>query len=188
MSNKIRLRFAPSPTGFVHLGNLHTALFDFLAAKSLGGKLLLRVEDTDQERKVEGAIEKMIEVMDWAGISFDEGPEPIKKGEFGPYVQTERLDIYQKYVKELLDKGEAYYCFCTKERLENLREEQQAAKLPPRYDRACRELTREEAEKRIAAGEKFVIRQKMPLSGEVVVRDELRGDTKFPLLIWKIKS
>ncbi len=180
MSDKIRLRFAPSPTGFVHLGNLRTALFDFLAAKSMGGKLILRVEDTDQERKVEGAIEKMMEVMDWAGISFDEGPEPIRKGEFGPYVQTERLDIYQKYVKELLDKGEAYYCFCAKERLENLREEQQAAKLPPRYDRACRELTREEAKKRIAAGEKFVIRQKMPLTGEVVVRDELRGDTKFP--------
>ncbi|MFA5248495.1 MAG: glutamate--tRNA ligase [Patescibacteria group bacterium] len=172
MSNKIRLRFAPSPTGFVHLGNLHTALFDFLAAKSMGGKLILRIEDTDQERKVEGAVEKMIEVLAWAGITFDEGP----------YTQTERLEIYQKYIKELLNKGEAYYCFCSKERLDNLREEQQAKKMPPRYDRACRNLSHEEAEKRIALGEKFVIRQKMPLEGEVVVRDELRGDTKFPAI------
>jgi glutamyl-tRNA synthetase len=179
MNNKIRLRFAPSPTGFLHIGGLRTALFDYLIAKSLGGKLFLRIEDTDQKREVEGAAEKLIEILDWCGIKFDEGPH--LGGDYGPYTQTERLDIYKKYTQELLDKGEAYYCFCTEERLVQMRADQEAMKKPPRYDRHCRYLSREEVEKRIAAGEKYVIRHKLPLTGGITVHDELRGDLKFEI-------
>jgi len=174
---KIRTRFAPSPTGYLHIGGLRTALFSYLTAKSGGGEAILRIEDTDRKRYVEGAVEKLIAILDWAGIKFDEGPHV--GGDYGPYIQTERLDIYSKYVDELLEKGEAYHCFCAPERLQKMREEQQAKKLPPRYDRACRNLGAREAEKRIKAGEKYVIRQKMPLTGEVVVHDELRGEIKF---------
>jgi len=175
--NNIRLRFAPSPTGFLHIGNLRTALFGYLIAQNLGGKFILRIEDTDQKREVDDAVDKLLEVLNWIGIDFAEGPH--LGGPFAPYTQTERLDIYQKYIKELLDKGLAYHCFCSAERLEEMREKQTAAKLAPRYDRACRDLTAEEVEKRIAQGEKYVIRQKMPLTGEVVVYDELRGEIKF---------
>jgi glutamyl-tRNA synthetase len=177
MSTNIRLRFAPSPTGFLHIGSLRTVLFDYLIAKTLCGKLILRIEDTDQKREVEGAVEGLINILDWIGIKFDEGPHI--GGEFGPYTQSERIEIYKEYTEILLKKGEAYHCFCTPERLTKMREAQQAEKRPPRYDRACRELSREEVEKRIKAGEKFVIRQKMPLDGEVIVHDELRGDIKF---------
>jgi glutamyl-tRNA synthetase len=177
MSTNIRLRFAPSPTGFLHIGSLRTVLFDYLITKTLGGKLILRIEDTDQKREVEGAVEGLSNILDWIGIKFDEGPHI--GGEFGPYTQSERMEIYKEYTEVLLKKGAAYHCFCTAERLTKMREAQQAEKKPPRYDRACRELSKEEVEKRIKAGEKFVIRQKMPLDGEVVVRDELRGDIKF---------
>jgi len=177
MSTNIRLRFAPSPTGFLHIGSLRTVLFDYLVTKTLGGKLILRIEDTDQKREVEGAVKGLINILDWIGIKFDEGPHI--GGEFGPYTQSERMEIYKEYTEVLLKKGAAYHCFCTAERLTKMREAQQARKLPPRYDRACRELSKEEVEKRIKAGEKFVIRQKMPLDGEVVVHDELRGDIKF---------
>lgn len=144
----------------------------------MNGKFILRIEDTDQERKVEGAIEGLLDIIDWLGIKFDEGPHV--GGDFGPYVQSERLDIYKKYIQDLIDKGEAYYCFCTPERLQKIREDQQKQKLPPRYDRACRDLSPEEIKNRINAGEKYVIRQKMPLKGEVIVYDELRGEIKFP--------
>ena len=174
---KIRLRFAPSPTGFLHIGSLRTVLFDYLIAKTLNGKLILRVEDTDRKRQVQGAVESLIDILAWVGIKFDEGPH--LGGEFGPYTQSERREIYKEHVKTLLKKGAAYRCFCTAERLTEMRERQQAEKKPPRYDRACRELTREEVEKRIKSGEKFVIRQTMPLDGEIVVYDELRGDIKF---------
>ena len=177
MSTNIRLRFAPSPTGFLHIGSLRTVLFDYLITKTLGGKLILRIEDTDQKREVEGAVEGLSNILDWIGIKFDEGPHI--GGEFGPYTQSERMEIYKEYTEVLLKKGAAYHCFCTAERLTKMREAQQAEKKPPRYDRACRELSKEEVEKRIKAGEKFVIRQKMPLDGEVVVHDELRGDIKF---------
>lgn len=176
MSN-VRVRFAPSPTGFLHIGSLRAVLFDYLTAKALGGKLILRIEDTDQKRQVEGAVEGLIDILNWAGIEFDEGPHV--GGKYGPYVQTERLEIYKKYSEELLKEGKAYRCFCSEERLKQMRENQQAAKLPPRYDRTCRDLTEAEINKKIQAGEKFVIRQKMPLDGEVVVHDELRGDIKF---------
>jgi len=175
--NQIRLRFAPSPTGFLHVGNLRTALFGYLIAKNLGGKFILRIEDTDQKREVNDAVDKLLNILNWIDIKFDEGPH--LGGPYAPYTQTERLDIYQKYTQELLDRGLAYHCFCSAERLESMRNEQAANKLAPRYDRHCRDLSQEEVAKRIAQGEKYVIRQKMPLTGEVTVYDELRGEIKF---------
>jgi len=176
---EVRVRFAPSPTGFLHIGSLRTVLFDYLIAKSLNGKLILRIEDTDQKRKVEGAEEKLIDILNWVGIEFDEGPHV--GGDFGPYVQTQKLEIYNKYIQELIDKGGAYHCFCTEERLQELRNEQQSNKLPPRYDKKCRDLTKKEVEQKIANGEKFVIRQKMPHDGVIKVFDELRGEIVFKL-------
>lgn len=175
--NKARIRFAPSPTGFLHIGSLRTVLFDFLIARSLKGDLILRIEDTDQKREVEGAVENLISTMDWLNINFDEGPHV--GGNYGPYVQSQRLNIYKQYTDELLERGGAYRCFCTPERLQEMRDKQAAKKLPPRYDRRCRDLSQEEANEKLAKGETYVIRQKMPLSGEVIVHDELRGDIKF---------
>lgn len=177
--DKIRTRFAPSPTGFLHMGSLRTIIFGYLVSKTEGrdGKFILRIEDTDQKRKVEGAVEKIIEIIDWLGIKFDEGPHI--GGDYGPYIQTERLDIYKSYIDELVTKGQAYYCFCTSERLERMRSGQAEKKLPPRYDRCCRDLSKEEISERIKAGESYVIRQKMPLEGEILAHDELRGDIKF---------
>ena len=174
---KVRLRLAPSPTGFLHLGNLRTALFGYLLAKSMQGSFVLRIEDTDQKREVAGAVDSLLKILKWVGIEFDEGPH--KPGNYGPYVQSQRQDIYKEYIKLLLEKGGAYYCFCTPERLRNMRDEQQAKKQAPRYDRTCRNLTPEEIRKRKAAGEKFVIRQKMPMQGEIKVFDELRGEISF---------
>ena len=174
---KIRTRFAPSPTGYLHIGSLRTALFAFLTAKSQGGEFILRIEDTDQKRLVEGAAENLVKTLEWAEIKFDESP--LNPGKFGPYIQSERQDIYDKYKNILLEKKEAYHCFCTPERLQKMREEQQKNKKPPRYDRACRNLSEKEVEQKIKAGESYVIRQKMPLDGEVIVHDELRGEIKF---------
>jgi glutamyl-tRNA synthetase len=173
----IRVRFAPSPTGFLHIGSLRTALFTYLIARSGGGKCILRIEDTDQEREVEGAVTSLIEVLRWVGITFDEGPHV--GGQYGPYTQTERLHIYDRYVRILLEKGEAYRCFCTAERLKTMREEQQAKKLPTQYDKRCRNLGEDEVRKRLNSGESFVVRQKMPLEGEVIVYDEIRGEIRF---------
>ncbi|MDD4901134.1 MAG: glutamate--tRNA ligase [Patescibacteria group bacterium] len=177
MSTTVRVRFAPSPTGFLHIGNLRVALFDYLTAKTLNGKLILRIEDTDQKREVAGAVDSLIDILNWAGIKFDEGPR--QGGNYGPYVQSQRKQIYQEQAAALLKKGGAYRCFCGEDKLKTMREEQQAKKLPPRYDRTCRDLTDKQALKKVLAGEKFVIRQKMPLSGEIIVHDELRGDIKF---------
>jgi glutamyl-tRNA synthetase len=176
-TNKIRFRFAPSPTGFLHVGSLRTVLFGYLAAKSLGGKFILRIEDTDRKREVAGAVEGLIDILDWVGLSFDEGPHV--GGGYGPYVQSERQEIYDKYAKELLDRGGAYRCFCTPERLEQMRKDQQANKLPPRYDRHCRELDNTKIKSLLKANTPYVIRQKMPLQGEVKVHDELRGEIIF---------
>ena len=146
----VKVRFAPSPTGFVHIGSLRTALYNYLFAKRMGGEYLLRVEDTDQTRLVEGAIENMLQAMRWAGVNhtegvmLDENGNIVQKGENGPYIQSERLDIYKKYIQELLDNGKAYYCFCTKERLDEVREKQKEAGETPRYDGHCRDLTQEE--------------------------------------------
>ncbi|MEA3464308.1 MAG: glutamate--tRNA ligase [Patescibacteria group bacterium] len=177
MKKSIRARFAPSPTGYLHIGSLRTALFCYLTAKNLGGKLILRIEDTDQKREVKGAVDGLIKILNWVGIKFDEGP--YIGGNYGPYIQSQRIDIYKKYAEELLKTGKAYRCFCAQERLQKMRQDQQARKLPPRYDRACRDLSEVEIEKRIKKHEKFVIRQKIPLKGEVMVHDELRGDIRF---------
>ena len=177
MTDKIRIRFAPSPTGFLHIGNFRVALFDYLIARSLGGELILRIEDTDSKREVEGAAEKLIKVLEDFNIKFDEGPHI--GGPYAPYTQSERLDIYNKYADELLEAGKVYRCFCTEERLAEMRAEQEANKLAPRYDRLCRNLSKEESDQRAAAGEPFVIRQKMPLEGKITVHDELRGDITF---------
>jgi glutamyl-tRNA synthetase len=174
---KVRTRFAPSPTGYLHLGGLHTVLFAYLLAKSQGGQILFRIEDTDSKREVEGAREKLIEILARLGFTFDEGP--TEGGDFGPYIQSERQEIYQRYADEAVAKGIAYPCFCSAERLQAVREEQQAQKLPPRYDRCCRDLDPDIAKARIAAGESFVLRQKMPDEGELVVHDYLRGDITF---------
>lgn len=175
--NKIRLRLAPSPTGFLHIGNLRTALFGYLLAKSMDGQFILRIEDTDEKREVAGAAESLVKVLNWIGIGFDEGPH--LGGAYGPYIQSERKEIYHKYIEELLTRDGAYHCFCSADDLTKMREEQQAEKLPPRYDRRCRNLSKEEVAKRIAAGETYIIRQKLPLDGEVIVHDELRGDISF---------
>lgn len=165
----VRTRFAPSPTGFVHVGSLRTALYTYLFAKHNDGKCILRIEDTDQNRLTEGAVENIIKVMHWAGIDFDEGPHV--GGEFGPYVQSEKLSIYMKYALQLVEQGHAYYCTCTRERLEQMRERQIAAKQPPAYDRHCRSLNIKPKD-----GEPYVIRMKVPLTGEVTFHDLIRGD------------
>lgn len=177
MADKIRLRFAPSPTGFLHIGNLRSAMFGYLLAKSWKGKFILRIEDTDQKREVPGATDKLLSILSWVGIKFDEGPG--LGGEFEPYIQTQRLDIYRKLANDLIASGHAYRCFCSEERLTEMRNKQQENKQAPRYDRLCRQLSTEEIEEKIKAGYKYVIRQKMPLEGEVKVYDELRGEIVF---------
>lgn len=174
MSASVRVRFAPSPTGFLHVGGLRTALYNFLFARHNSGQFLLRIEDTDQSRKVEGAVENLIETLRWAGIEYDEGPG--KDGGCGPYTQSERLPIYHEHVKRLVSEGNAYHCFCTQERLEQVRKQQQAMKLPPAYDRHCRDLPREESDKRRQAGEPNVIRMKVPIGGEMTFKDLIRGN------------
>lgn len=156
MSNSVRTRFAPSPTGFMHIGNLRTGLYAYLFAKSKGGDFILRIEDTDQERKVEGAVDMIYRTLETAGITYDEGPD--KDAGFGPYVQTERMGIYKEYAEKLVELGGAYYCFCDKERLESLKDENGVHT----YDKHCRNLSREEVARRLAAGEPYVIRQKVP--------------------------
>lgn len=149
----VRVRFAPSPTGFVHVGGLRTALYNYLFAKARGGTYLLRIEDTDQERFVEGAIENMLISLKWAGIQHTEGVvldeqgHVAEAGSKGPYIQSQRLDIYRSHIDPLLDSGHAYRCFCSKERLEAVREKSRLEKGTPRYDGHCRHLTSDEAEK-----------------------------------------
>src|SRR3989339_1087978 len=165
----IKTRFAPSPTGFLHVGGLRTALYSYLIAKQNKGKFILRIEDTDQKRSVEGGVENIVNSLHWAGIVPDEGP----------FFQSKRLDIYKKYADELVANGQAYYCFCTSERLEEVREYQQKNKLAPGYDGHCREIDLVEAKKRVVAGEAHVIRMKMPQEGETIFTDLIRGEVKF---------
>ncbi|WP_170834862.1 glutamate--tRNA ligase [Natronincola peptidivorans] len=176
----VRVRFAPSPTGFVHIGSLRTALYNYLLAKKHGGEYLLRIEDTDQSRLVEGAIENLLSSMEWVGINHDEGitmvdGELIEKGDYGPYVQSQRLDTYKAYIKNLLDSGDAYHCFCSKERLDEVREKQKSLGLTAKYDGHCRSLTEEEVEKRVKAGDTYVIRLKLPENKDIVFDDAVRG-------------
>ena len=172
----IRTRFAPSPTGFMHVGNLRTALYEYLVAKHSGGTFVLRIEDTDRERYVEGATQVIYDTMAIAGLKHDEGPDI--GGEYGPYVQSERLSMYKPYAEQLIKEGKAYRCFCTKERLESLREN--AADGIGGYDRHCRDLSEEEIEANLKAGIPYVIRQKMPLDGETSYHDYVYGDITFP--------
>lgn len=173
---KTRTRFAPSPTGFMHIGNLRTAIFEYLVAKHDGGDFILRVEDTDQERKVEGAINFIYDTLRLCNIEINEGPN--NEGEFGPYIQSERVELYKHYAEELVKMGKAYYCFCTEETLEEMREDANKKNIPFLYDGRCSRLSQEEIEKRIAAGEKYVIRQRMPKEGISVVNDIVYGDIK----------
>lgn len=163
-------RFAPSPTGYMHIGNLRTALYSFLIAKHDDGKFILRIEDTDRERLVEGATDIIKSTLAITGLRYDEGPDV--GGEHGPYVQSERKEIYMEYAKKLVDLGAAYYCFCSKERLEELHSEDATGG----YDRHCRNLSKEEVEKKLAAGIPFVIRQKMPLEGTTTYYDSVFGE------------
>ena len=163
-------RFAPSPTGYMHIGNLRTALYSYLISKHEGGKFILRIEDTDRERLVEGATDVIKSTLSITGLKYDEGPDV--GGDHGPYVQSERKEIYMEYAKKLVDLGFAYYCFCTKERLEALHEEDAVGG----YDRHCRNLSKEEVEANLKAGIPFVIRQKMPLEGVTTYHDEVFGD------------
>ena len=174
--NRVRTRFAPSPTGRMHVGNLRTALYAYLIAKHENGDFMLRIEDTDQERFVEGATEIIYRTMDKAGLAHDEGPD--KDGGFGPYVQSERMKtgIYMEHAKELVEKGEAYYCFCEKERLETLKTEIVEGKEIMMYDKRCLSLPKEEVEANLAAGKPFVIRQNIPKEGTTTFHDELYGD------------
>ena len=149
----VRTRFAPSPTGYLHIGGLRTALYAYLFAKKNNGKFILRIEDTDLERYVPGAVEIICRTLKDAGLTYDEGPDV--GGDCGPYMQSERKDLYMKYAKQLIDSGDAYYCFCTKERLEQLHKDGAV-----KYDKHCMHIPREEAEKRIAAGEKLRYRQR----------------------------
>lgn len=168
-----RTRFAPSPTGFMHIGNLRTAIFEYLVAKHEGGKFILRIEDTDQTRKVDGAIDFIYNTLKLCNIKIDEGPN--NDGGYGPYIQSERLDIYKKYAEELVKMGKAYYCFCTEEELEDMRKKAEDRHRPFMYDGRCSHLGEEETKKRIAEGRPYVIRQKMPKYGTSVVHDVVYG-------------
>ncbi len=171
---KVRTRFAPSPTGFMHIGNLRTALYAYLYAKHNGGDFILRIEDTDSARYVEGAVDIIYSTLKKAGIEHDEGPD--KDGGMGPYIQSERKSLYKKYAELLVEKGGAYYCFCDKERLETLKDENGVG----RYDKHCLSLTKEEIAQKIAAGEPYVIRQNIPAEGVSTYHDMVFGEITVP--------
>ncbi len=173
-----RVRFAPSPTGYLHVGGLRTALYNYLFAKNKGGEFILRIEDTDRNRFVEGAVENLIETLKWSGLDFDEGPE--KGGDFGPYMQSKRLEIYKKYATKLVEEGKAYHCFCSAERLTALREEQQKQKLPQaKYDKHCLNLSKEEIQKKLDNKEPYVIRLNVQQGPKVAFSDTVRGLVQF---------
>ena len=176
--NKVRTRFAPSPTGYMHIGNLRTALYTYIIAKKNGGDFILRIEDTDQGRLVEGATEVIYQTLRECGLNWDEGPDI--GGPVGPYIQSQRMGMFKKYAEDLVEKGEAYYCFCDKDRLDELKAIQEASGIMPMYDRHCRNLSPEEVKEKLDANVPYVIRQKVPLDGEVTFHDELYGDITVP--------
>lgn len=171
--NKVRTRFAPSPTGYMHVGNLRTALYAYLIAKHEDGIFILRIEDTDQDRYVEGAVDIIYSALKTAGLHHDEGPDV--GGPAGPYTQSERKSIYLEHANMLVEKGQAYYCFCSGDRLETLRKQSEAQKTPYKYDKLCYRLTKEEVEEKIKAGEPYVIRQNNPKTGTTTFNDEIYG-------------
>lgn len=194
----VRVRYAPSPTGLQHVGGLRTALYNYLLAKKLGGQFILRIEDTDQKRFVAGAVENIMTFLKDFGLHYDEGPifladkdefpgslstrypGVFEKGQYGPYIQSERLPLYEEAVKKLVDAGHAYYCFCTEERLTELRERQERTKQPPRYDGLCRAMTLEAAKEDRQKGKPCVVRFRVPENrGEIICHDELRGELKY---------
>ncbi len=183
--NQVKTRFAPSPTGYLHLGSLRTLLYSYLFAKQRKGEFLLRIEDTDQTREVPGAVDQMLKIINWLGLRPDEGPfldekgKISEQGKFGPYIQSKRKSLYEKYAQELIDKGGAYYCFCAAERLERLRKIQQAEKKPTRYDGHCRKLTPKEIKEKLTAGEDYVVRLKVPKNQKLEFTDWVKGKMIF---------
>jgi len=177
MNTSVRVRFAPSPTGYPHVGNIRTAMFNWLFARHTGGKLILRIEDTDVTRKVKGAVKAILDSLRWLGLDWDEGPEV--GGKYGPYFQSERLELYKAAAERLVAQGDAYYCYCSPQRLEELRAEQVRRKQPPGYDRLCRHLTPRERAKKQAEGIIPVVRFKVPREGQTRFNDLIYGDVVF---------
>ena len=182
----IRTRIAPSPTGYIHIGTLRTIMFDYFLARQSGGQFIVRIEDTDQARLVPGALESLLSTFKKLGLDYDEGPvlnedgSISEKGDYGPYVQSKRLDIYKPYADKLVEAGHAYVCFCTRDRLEQMRAAQIAVKQTPKYDSHCLHLPPDIVTQRLIAGEAHVIRMKIP-DGEVAFEDAIRGVIKFNL-------
>jgi glutamyl-tRNA synthetase len=174
MTTPVRVRFAPSPTGFPHVGNIRTAMFNWLMARHTGGKLILRIEDTDVARRVEGAVTAIMDGLRWLGLDWDEGPDV--GGDYGPYYQSQRLELYKKAAERLIEQGDAYYCYCSPQRLEELRAGQVKRKEPPGYDRLCRNLTKDECARKEAEGITPVVRFKTPLEGQTSYNDVIWGN------------
>jgi len=177
MKQAVRVRYAPSPTGYPHVGNIRTAFFNWLFARHYRGSFIVRIEDTDVTRRVKGAVEAILDGLRWLGLDWDEGPEV--GGQYGPYFQSERLELYHKAAERLVAQGDAYYCYCSLQRLEEMRAEQVKRKQPPGYDRHCRYLSREERRKKEKEGITPVVRSMTPLEGETSFNDLIRGDVKF---------
>jgi glutamyl-tRNA synthetase len=177
MTNPVRVRFAPSPTGRPHVGNIRTAMFNWLFARHTGGRFIVRIEDTDVTRKVKGAVKAVLDSLGWLGLDWDEGPEV--GGKYGPYIQSERLELYKEVAERLVAQGDAYYCYCSPERLEEMRSEQVRRKQPPGYDRYCRDLSPKERAKKEAKGITPVVRFKTPLEGQTRFNDLIYGDVVF---------
>lgn len=177
MNNKVRVRFAPSPTGYLHVGGARSALFNYLFARRHNGTFILRIEDTDQSRFVQGALDEIYDSLRWLGLNWDEGPEA--GGEHGPYVQSQRIEKYRSYADKLLETGHAYRCFCTPERLAQLRTEQEKTKQVVGYDRCCRNLSEEQIKENLAAGTPYVIRFKVPHGRTVIFEDKIRGMIEY---------
>ena len=177
MESKVRVRFAPSPTGEPHVGNMRTALFNWLFARRYGGKFIVRVEDTDRGRYVEGALDAILDSLRWLGLDWDEGPGV--DGPYGPYLQSQRLQTYQETAQQLVGSGDAYRCYCSRERLDQVRREQQSRKSTAGYDRHCRDLSPQERGEYESGGSSPVVRFKMPLSGETSVDDLVRGEVSW---------
>jgi glutamyl-tRNA synthetase len=184
MNEKVRVRFAPSPTGFLHIGGLRTALYNYLLARKTGGKYVLRVEDTDRSRLVEGALENIVQTFAEFGINPDEGyvwqdNQIVERGDYGPYLQSKRLDTYQKYAQQLIDGKHAYYCFCTPDRLAELRKTQEANKVAPKYDKRCLNLSQDEIRKNLGEKKPYVIRLNVPANETIEFEDVVHGKIKI---------
>jgi len=177
ISETIRTRFAPSPTGYLHVGGLRTALYNYLFARKNNGKFILRIEDTDRTRYVEGAVENLILTLHWSGLNYDEGPEV--GGDFAPYLQSERLKIYKEHSDFLIKENKAYYCFCSQERLTELRKNPGKDGMQPKYDKHCLNLSKEEIEKKLANKENFVVRLNVQPNENIIIDDVIRGRVEF---------